>query len=82
MYVVFIACQVELPVGDSGLCCCGPAFNVMCDVNLFERNYFPLFVDSSIQVRLWSLTAENFSWESSANFLFNTYQFILLSTVL
>ena len=20
-------------VGDSSLCCCGPAFNVMCDVN-------------------------------------------------
>ena len=34
MYVVFIACQVGVIVGDSSLCCCGPhAFNVMCDVN-------------------------------------------------
>ena len=43
MYVVFIACQV----GDSGLGCCGPAFSVTCDVNnLFERHYFPVFVDA------------------------------------
>ena len=31
--------------GDSGHCCCGPAFNVWRQ--LFERNYFPLFVDST-----------------------------------
>ena len=30
-------------VGDSGLSCCGPAFNVRRQ--LFERSYFPLFVD-------------------------------------
>ena len=34
MYVVFIACQVcGVIVGDSSLCCCGPVFNAMCDVN-------------------------------------------------
>ena len=33
MYVAFIACQLGVIVGDSGLCCCGPVFNVMCDVN-------------------------------------------------
>ena len=26
-------CRVVVVVGDSALCCCGPAFNVMCDVN-------------------------------------------------
>ena len=31
-YLVFIACHVDI-ICDSGLCCCGPAFNVMCDVN-------------------------------------------------
>ena len=36
MYLVFIA----VIVGDAGLCCCGPAFNVSCQ--LFKRNYFPL----------------------------------------
>ena len=30
-------------VGDSGLCCCGPAYNVWRQ--FFKRNYFPLFVD-------------------------------------
>ena len=41
-----IACQVELAcIGDSRLCCCGPAFNV--SRQLFERNDFPLFVELS-----------------------------------
>ena len=35
---VYVSCIYRMPggviiVGDSGLCCCGPAFNVMCDVN-------------------------------------------------
>ena len=34
IYVVFIAWQLGgVIVGDPGFCCCGPAFNVMCDVN-------------------------------------------------
>ena len=36
---VYVRCIHRIPgeviVGDSGLCCCGPACNVMCD----ERNY-------------------------------------------
>ena len=42
---VYVPCIYRMPggvmVGDSGLCCCGPAFNVWCQ--LFKRNYFPLF---------------------------------------
>ena len=34
---VYVPCIHRMPggviVGDSGLCCCGPAFNVMCDIN-------------------------------------------------
>ena len=44
---VYVPCIYRTPggviVGDSGLWCCGPAFNVWRQ--LFERNYFPLFVD-------------------------------------
>ena len=33
----YVCCVHRMPggviEGDSGLCCCGPAFNVMCDVN-------------------------------------------------
>ena len=46
---VYVPCIYRRPGGviivDSGLRCCGPAFNVWRQ--LFERNYFPLFVDSS-----------------------------------
>ena len=31
-------------VGDSGLCCCVNCS--MCDSQLFERNYFPVFVET------------------------------------
>ena len=34
---VYVPCIHRMPgeiiVSDSGLCCCGPAINVMCDVN-------------------------------------------------
>ena len=44
----YVPCIYGMPGGvivdDSGLCCCGPAFNVWRQ--LFERDYFPLFVDS------------------------------------
>ena len=36
---VYVRCIHRMPggviVGDSSLCCCGPAFNVMCDVNIY-----------------------------------------------
>ena len=38
-------------IGDSGLCCCGPEFNV--GRQLFERNYFPLFVDPFQVLHPW-----------------------------
>ena len=44
---VYLPCIYRMPggviVGNSGLCCCGPALNVWRQ--LFERNYFTLFVD-------------------------------------
>ena len=43
LYLSHRGMQGGVIVGDSGLCCCGPAFNV--SRQLFERNYFPLFVD-------------------------------------
>ena len=48
MYLVglFIACQVEIIVGDSGLCCCGAYVQRHVWRQLFERKYFPVFVDS------------------------------------
>ena len=42
------SCSYRMPggviVGDSGLCCCGLAFNVWHQ--LFERNYYPLFAEA------------------------------------
>ena len=47
---IYVPCIYRMPggviVGDSGLCCCGSAFNVWRQ--LFERNYFPFFVDAII----------------------------------
>ena len=51
MYLVFFACRGGVIAGNSGLCRCGPAFNMWRQ--LFERNYFPLFVDSHEDTNTW-----------------------------
>ena len=51
MYLVFFACRGGVIAGNSGLGRCGPAFNMWRQ--LFERNYFPLFVDSHEDTNTW-----------------------------
>ena len=50
---VYVPCIYRMPggviVGDSGLRCCGPAFNVWGQ--WFERNYFPLFVNLILKIK-------------------------------
>ena len=40
-------------VGDSGLCCCGPAFNVMCDVNCSSAITSHCLLILLIKLLLW-----------------------------